>query len=41
MRAHAQMRLAEKEALYATLRFFEERFDRLAQLEFYQARPAV
>lgn len=33
------MRLAEKETLDATLRFFEERFDRIGQLEFYQVPP--
>ena len=36
-----QMRLAEKETLDATLRFFEERYDRIGQLEFYQARTIL
>lgn len=35
------MRLGEKEALDATLQFFEERFDRLASLEFYQVILSV
>lgn len=31
-----QVRLGEKETLDATLAFFEERYDKLASLEFYQ-----
>ncbi len=31
-----QVRLGEKETLDATLAFFEDRYDRLATLEFYQ-----
>ena len=31
-----QVRLGEKETLDATLGFFEERYDKLASLEFYQ-----
>lgn len=31
-----QVRLGEKQTLDAVLGFFEERFDRIASLEFYQ-----
>ena len=32
------MRLGEKETLESTLKFFEDRFERLSDLEFYQVR---
>ena len=36
-----QVRLGEKEALDSTLRWFEERFDRIASLEFYQVHLSL
>ena len=36
-----QVRLGEKEALDSTLRFFEDRAERLEQLEFYQVRVST
>ena len=40
-----QVRLGEKETLESTLKFFDDRIERLSELEFYQASalgiPAV
>ena len=33
-----QIRCGEKEALLATLQFFEEKYERLGELEYYQER---
>lgn len=33
------MRLGEKETLESTLKFFDDRIERLSDLEYYQVRP--
>lgn len=35
------MRLGEKEALESTLKFFDDRIERLASLEFYQVSAVL
>lgn len=35
------MRLGEKETLESTLKFFDDRIERLSELEFYQVRDCI
>ena len=36
-----QVRLGEKETLESTLKFFDDRIERLSELEFYQVRTCL